>query len=328
MHANPRPCDQHPQFSVVVPCYNESAGLQELHRRVSDVCRQTGWSHEIILVDDGSRDDTAEKIAELAAQDVAVRGVSLSRNFGHQAALSAGYDHACGQAVIVLDADLQHPPEIIPRFLAKWQEGYDVVYAYRQNAPVRLGYRFYNWLCDVHIPAEAADFRLMDRQVVEAFAGMSERQRFVRGMIAWLGFRQIGIPYDQLDRHAGRPTYNWRKRLSLRISSVLSFSTMPLRITVVLGLFTLGLGILYALYILLALCLRPESIPSGWPATVMTVLILGGVQLVCLGMVAEYVGRIYEEVKRRPLYVVKKLIGTGSGEQRIGNQESQNENTA
>jgi dolichol-phosphate mannosyltransferase len=299
-----------PELSVVVPCYNEQAVLPELHRRLRAACDAAGATYELLLVDDGSRDQTPDEIRRLAAEDPAVRGVLLSRNFGHQAAVSAGYDHARGRAVLVMDADLQHPPERIPEFLGKWREGYDVVYAYRQGAPTRLGYRAHNWLCDVRIPHEAADFRLMDRRVVEALRRMPERNRFVRGLVAWLGFKQIGIPYDEAARAAGERSYTLREHVRVRLDSVFSFSTVPLRLSVWLGLVTLVLGLIYAAYVLITFAVRGyEAVERGWPALIITILVLGGVQLICLGMVAEYVGRVYEEVKQRPLYVVRELAG-------------------
>ncbi|MCK4342554.1 MAG: glycosyltransferase family 2 protein [Phycisphaerae bacterium] len=297
-----------PELSVVVPCFNEREVLPELYGRLRKACEQAGVTYEIIFIDDGSRDGTPNEIKRLSQEDSTVRGVLLSRNFGHQAAVSAGYDHARGRAVLVMDADLQHPPELIPEFLAQWRAGYDVVYAYRRNVPARWGYRMHNWLCNVTIPREAADFRLLDRVVVEALRRMPERNRFVRGLVAWLGFRQIGIPYDQAERVAGRPSYSLRKHLNIRFDSVFSFSTVPLRISVYLGLVTLVLGIIYAAYILAVLLIRGRAaVEPGWPALIITVLVLGGVQLLCLGMVAEYVGRVYEEVKQRPLYVVREL---------------------
>lgn len=299
-----------PELSIVVPCFNERDVLPKLYDRLHGVCSSLGVPYEILLVDDGSRDGTGDEIKRLSAADRAVRGVLLSRNFGHQAAVSAGYDHARGRAVLVLDADLQHPPELIPEFLAQWRAGYDVVYAYRRNVPTRLGYRVHNWLCNVTIPSEAADFRLMDRRVVDALRRMPERNRFLRGLVAWLGFRQTGIPYDQAPRQAGQPAYTLRKHLNIRIDSVFSFSTVPLRISVWLGMLTLALGVIYAVYILAVLLISGrEGVPSGWPALIITVLLLGGVQLISLGMVAEYVGRIYEEVKQRPLYIVRELTG-------------------
>ena len=304
---NPGLADEGPVLSVVVPCHNERPVLAELHRRVRAACEKAEVTFEIILIDDGSGDGTADEIKRLANEDAAVRGVIFSRNFGHQAAVSAGYDHARGRAVLVMDADLQHPPELIPEFLWQWREGHDVVYAYRRNVPTRLGYRLHNWLCDVRIPHEAADFRLMDRAVVDALRRMPERKRFVRGLVAWLGFKQIGIPYEQAERAAGDRAYTPRKILRLRIDSVFSFSTLPLRLSVLLGLITLTLGVVYAAYILAVVIAQGrDAVERGWPALIITVLVLGGVQLICLGMVAEYVGRVYEEVKQRPLYVVRE----------------------
>lgn len=297
------------EFSVVVPCYNEERGLAALYERLKRTCESISSSYEILLIDDGSKDGTAAEISRLSGLDATVRGVLLSRNFGHQAAISAGYDYALGRAVIVMDADLQHPPELIPKFLAKWRGGYDVVYAYRANVKPRFGYRLHNWMCDVRIPSEAADFRLMDRRVVDALRSMPERSRFVRGLIAWLGFRQVGIPYDQPSRHAGMPTYSIRRRLRLQLDSVFSFSTIPLRMSVCLGVLTLLLGLVYLAYIACVLLISGrEHVASGWPALMSTVLVVGGVQLICLGMVAEYLGRVYEEVKRRPVYVVRNLV--------------------
>lgn len=298
-----------PELSVIVPCYNEQIGLAKLHQRLIAVLDDLGLTYEIVLIDDGSNDGTADAIRQLAVGDPHVRGLRFSRNFGHQAAVSAGYDHARGQAVIVMDADLQHPPELIPTFIEQWRQGYDVVYAYRDRRPVRWGYRLYNRLCNIRIPAEAADFRLMDRTVVDALKRMPERHRFVRGLVAWLGFRDVGVPYDEAPRHAGEPAYTRQKRFDLRIDSLFSFSTVPLRLSMILGAITLCLGAAYALWILgVLIFVGREGVATGWPALIMTVLILGGVQLLCLGMVAEYVGRTYEEVKQRPLYVVREAI--------------------
>lgn len=299
-----------PELSIVVPCYNESAVLHQTFARLDAAVRALDRSYEIIFVDDGSSDGTGDLITALAAAEPSVRGVLLSRNFGHQAAVSAGYDYARGRAVVVLDADLQHPPELLPAFIAKWEEGYNVVYAYRAGHPVRLGYRLHNWLCDVQIPHEAADFRLLDRRVVDALRRMPERQRFTRGLVAWLGFRQIGIPYDQAERAGGQPAYTWRRRLNLQIDSVFSFSTVPLRVATYLGLITLVLGVIYAAYIVFVLLAYGRNVMErGWPALILTTLILGGAQLLSLGLVAEYVGRVYEEVKQRPVYVVRELVG-------------------
>ncbi len=307
--ASPTPPAPPPELSVVVPCFNESQGLPATLVRLSQVLHDLGCTYEVLLIDDGSRDETARVIESAVRADRSVRGIIFSRNFGHQAALSAGYDHSRGRAVIVMDADLQHPPELIPQLVARWREGFDVVYAYRGNTTPRWGYRLYNRLCNVRIPHEAADFRLMDRVVVDALRRMPERNRFLRGLVAWLGFRQVGVPYDQPDRQAGAATYTARQRLNLRLDSVFSFSTVPLRISMHLGTVALTVAMLYAIYILVVLIIHGrDHVVSGWPALIITVLALGGVQLICLGMVAEYIGRIYDEVKQRPLYVVRELI--------------------
>lgn len=295
-------------LSIVTPCYNEAENVAELHRRLEAVAAQVDGEVEFVFVDDGSRDATLEQLRTIAATDNRARVVALSRNFGHQAALSAGIDHAAGNAVVVMDADLQHPPELILTFIEKWHAGYDLVYAYREGARPRLGYRLVNALMKVRVPEEAADFRLMDRRVVDAFRRMPERARFIRGMISWLGFKQIGVGYCQQDRFAGCRSYTLRQTARMALNAVLSFSSLPLRVASVLGLLTLCLGMIYGVYILFALAFG-RHIEPGWTGLMMTILILGGVQLLCLGIIAEYIGRIFEEVKHRPLYVVRELLG-------------------
>ncbi len=296
------------RLAVVIPCYNEADNLNELHRRLDAVSGALDAEVAYVFVDDGSTDATFARLRELSERDPRVRGLSLSRNFGHQAALTAGIDAAEADAVVVMDADLQHPPELIPSFLAKWREGYELVYAYRENVRPRLGYRVINALMRVRIPPESADFRLMDRRVVEALRRMPERSRFIRGMLSWLGFRQTGVPYREGDRFAGRRAYTVRQTAGMVLNAVLAFSTIPLRVASLLGLATLLAGLAYAAYILYAK-IAGWPIERGWTALILTVLILGGVQLVCLGIIAEYVGRILEEVKRRPLYVVRETVG-------------------
>lgn len=294
-------------LSIVVPCYNESGNIAELHRQLDLVASQLDIDAEFVFVDDGSRDNTLELLKQFADRDPRARIVSLSRNFGHQAALSAGVEYAAGDAVVVMDADLQHPPELILEFVRKWREGYDLVYAYRQGVKPRLGYRLINGLMKITVPAESADFRLMDRRMVDAFCRMPERARFIRGMIAWLGFKQVGVGYSDRQRFAGERSYTLRQTARMAMYAVLAFSSIPLRLAAVLGLATLGAGLLYAIYILYAWMAR-ETV-EGWTALIMTVLILGGVQLVCLGIIAEYIGRIFEEVKHRPLFVVREWVG-------------------
>lgn len=300
------------RLSIVTPCFNEANNVAELHRHLDSVAAQIDGEVEFVFVDDGSRDDTFDRLKALADEDPRIRVLALSRNFGHQAALSAGMDHASGEAVVVMDADLQHPPELIPELVAKWREGYDLVYAYREGVKPRLGYRLINALMKVAIPPESADFRLMSRRMVDAFGRMPERARFIRGMISWLGFKQVGVGYHEHERFAGRRAYTLRQTARMALNAVLSFSSIPLRIASILGLLTLGLGLVYATFILSS-WLAGEDIERGWTALIMTILILGGVQLLCLGIIAEYIGRIFDEVKRRPLYVVREWIGPGRG---------------
>ncbi len=295
------------RLSIVVPCYNEAGSIDELHKQLELVAARIDGEVEFVFVDDGSRDATCEMLKKLAARDPRVRVISLSRNFGHQAALSAGMDHAVGDAVVVMDADLQHPPEMIPRFVEKWKQGYDLVYAYREGVKPRWGYRLINMLMKVRIPPEAADFRLMDRRLVEAFKSMPERARFIRGMISWLGFRQIGLGYQERERFAGQRSYTLRQTARMAFNAVLSFSSMPLRVASVLGMCTLVLGLLYALYVFYAYA-AGLPMEKGWASLLIAILFLGGVQLLCLGIIAEYIGRIFEEVKQRPLYVVREHV--------------------
>jgi dolichol-phosphate mannosyltransferase len=296
------------RLSIVVPCFNEAETIAELHRRLDTLVENIDGDCEFIFVDDGSQDATLEKLKTLAETDFRVVVIALSRNFGHQAALSAGIDHATGDAVVVMDADLQHPPELISTFIEKWREGYDLVYAYRKGVRARMGYRIINALMKIRVPPESADFRLMDRKVVEAFRGMPERARFIRGMISWLGFKQVGVGYEEGHRYAGERGYSFRQTLRLVLYAVLSFSSIPLRVASVLGLLTLCAGLVYAVYILFSY-FSGKTIEGGWTGLMMTVLVLGGVQLLCIGVIAEYIGRIFEEVKQRPLYVVREKIG-------------------
>jgi polyisoprenyl-phosphate glycosyltransferase len=308
------------RLSIIAPCYNEAANIPELHRQLGRVAEQLladpafGIDQiEYVFVDDGSRDATLDRLKAWAGDDPCVRVVSLSRNFGHQAALSAGIDHATGDAVVVMDADLQHPPDLILEFVRRWREGYDLVYAYREGVKPRLGYRLINALMKIHVPAEAADFRLMGRAVVDAFRRMPEHARFIRGMMSWLGFRQIGVGYSDRDRFAGERAFTVRQTAQMALNAVLSFSNLPLRLASLAGLLTILAGCCYAVFILYRYLFGDaQAIQPGWTALIMSILILGGVQLLCLGIIAEYIGRIFEEVKQRPLYVVRELIGPKS----------------
>jgi glycosyltransferase involved in cell wall biosynthesis len=305
-------------LSIVVPCYNEAAVLPEFHRRVVAVLEQCAdTSFEIVYTDDGSHDQTPNLLRQLQASDARVRVVTLSRNFGHQIALSAGLGHASGEAVVIIDADLQDPPEVIPEMIARWRDGYQVVYGLRAG---RAGetvfkrwtakgfYRLINKLSAIEIPLDVGDFRLLDRKVVDVLLAMPERDRFVRGMISWIGFRQVAVIYDRAPRVAGESKYPLVKMLRFAVDSVISFSFVPLRLAIWLGFGAIAAsfaGIVYALVIRF----YTTTWVRGWDSIFTAVLFLGGVQLITLGIVGEYVGRIYAEVKLRPLYVVSERLG-------------------
>ena len=315
-----------PTLTVVVPCFNEEAVIRETQQRLSESLNRLGCSFEIIYVNDGSRDQTLAILKEFQCAYDYVRVLSFSRNFGHPLAVSAGIDHAAGEAVVLIDADLQDPPEVIGQMINKWREGYDVVYGQRRSRAgetylklltARWFYRIINSLSDVPIPLDTGDFRLMSRQVVEVIKRMPERDRFIRGMVSWVGFRQYALQYERAQRFAGESKYPLRKMLAFATDGILSFSIKPLRLSTAIGFLVSGMalvGILYAL----AMRLFTDYWISGWTLLMISVLFLGGVQLICLGIIGEYVGRIYSENKRRPLY----LIGESFGFDRVDEAQS------
>ncbi len=299
-------------YSIIAPIYNEIENLPELYRRVRAVMDSLGDPWELILVDDGSTDGSTNVIRELAQQDRRVRPVIFSRNFGHQIAITAGWDYARGQAVIIIDADLQDPPEVIPELIKKWKEGYQVVYAVRseregetwfKKASAAFFYRLIRHITDVNIPVDAGDFRLMDRKVVDVLKRMRERHRFPRGMSAWVGFRQIGVEYVRAPRFAGETKYPFRKMVKLALNAITSFSYFPLQVATFFGFFSAGLAIL-AIPVVAILRITGSHFFEGQATTLIAVLFLGGVQLISLGILGEYIGRIYDETKGRPLYIV------------------------
>lgn len=303
-----------PTFSIVVPVYNEEGCLEELYRRVKAVMESTGEPWELVLVDDGSRDRSTEIIKHLAEQDGRVRPIIFARNFGHQIAVTAGLDYSRGQAVVIIDADLQDPPEVILDLISKWREGYEVVYAVRteregetwfKKATAAAFYRLIYRITDVKIPVDTGDFRLMDRKVVDVLNRMREHHRFLRGMSAWVGFRQIGVPYKRAPRFAGETKYPLRKMLRLALNAITSFSYFPLQLATYMGFIAAGLAILAIPFVIVLRALQPQAF-FGQASTLIAVLFLGGVQLIALGILGEYVGRIYDEVKGRPLYVVRE----------------------
>ena len=305
-------------LSVVVPCFDEEAVLRETHRRlVATLETVPELDFELVYVDDGSRDATLEVLRELRHADARVRILALSRNFGHQIAVTAGLQQAAGQVVVIIDADLQDPPEVIPEMLDRWRAGVDIAYGVRtardgetvfKRWTASAYYRLLDRLTNISIPLDTGDFRLLDRAVVDAFLTMPERDRFVRGMVAWTGFRQEPVPYRRAARAAGETKYPIRKMVRLAMDGIVSFSLAPLRLATWLGLLALGLavaGIAHAL----VLRLSTGAWVPGWGLLLISILFLGGLQLVALGILGEYVGRIYGEVKRRPLYLVKGRPG-------------------
>jgi len=308
----------------VVPCYNEEEVIGETHRRLTRVLEGLdGLDHELIYVNDGSRDATAALLAALQREDDRVRVISFSRNFGHQTAVTAGIEAASGDAVVLIDADLQDPPEVIPEMVARWREGFHVAYGARTDregetkfklATAKAFYRFINRLSDVDIPLDAGDFRLMDRRVVDALRSMPERDRFVRGMVSWVGFRQVAVPYRRAARLAGESKYPFTKMLRFAFDGIASFSVTPLRVATFAGFAVSGLAVLGIVYAL-ALRIFTNIWVTGWTALFIVVLFMGGVQLISLGIVGEYVGRIYGEAKRRPLYLVQHRLGFESDDE-------------
>jgi polyisoprenyl-phosphate glycosyltransferase len=296
-------------LSVVVPMFNEAATVDALYERLRTTLGDITW--ELIAVDDGSRDETPDRLRALSARDHRVRVVRLSRNFGHQAALSAGLDHATGDAVVMIDADLQDPPELIPRMVDEWRRGADVVHTVREHRPeepwwrmflIRGFYRLFARLARIESVAHSADFRLVDRRVVEILGSMRERHRFLRGMAAWVGFEQARVSYDRDPRYAGKSGYSLRRSLELALDGIVSFSYMPLRFAALIGVLV-SIAALIAVPAVIVLKVAGEYVP-GFATLTIVLLLLGGVQLLTLGIMGEYLGRSYEEVKRRPVYVV------------------------
>jgi glycosyltransferase involved in cell wall biosynthesis len=301
-------------YSIIAPIYNEKENLPELYARVSDVMDSTGETWELLLVDDGSTDSSSEIIRRLAREDRRVRPVIFARNFGHQVAVTAGLDYSRGDAVVIIDADLQDPPELILDMAKKWREGYEVVYAVRTEREgeswfklwtASLFYRLIYRITDVKIPLDTGDFRLMDRSVVNVMNRMRERHRFLRGMSAWVGFRQIGVEYKRAARKAGETKYPFKKMFRLALNAITSFSYFPLQVATFFGFASAGVAII-AIPVVAALRLAGSHFFEGQTTTLISVLFLGGVQLICLGILGEYIGRLYDEAKGRPLYIVRE----------------------
>lgn len=305
-----------PMLSIVVPVFNNATTLRELHARLNEVLISIG-TFEILFVDDGSSDGSVDIIRELCEMDRAVRLIRLSRNFGQQVALTAGLDASRGSAVVMMDADLQDPPELIVDLVARWRAGYEVVYAVRkkrkENAPKRcayaLFYRIFRYLAEVDIPLDAGDFSLVDHKVVTVLRDMRECSRFLRGLRSWSGFRQTSVAYDRPPRPSGKSQYTLRRLLRLAADGLLGFSSAPLRLTALLGITTAVLGTVMLVIVLLTRLSTP-SLPLGWASNLSVILLLDGIQLTTIGMVGAYVARIYAEVKNRPLYIVMERLGS------------------
>jgi dolichol-phosphate mannosyltransferase len=312
-------------ISVVVPCYNESEVLGQLYDRLTSAAELWQEPFEIVVVDDGSDEKTWQRLVEIHRRDDRWKLVRFSRNFGHQTAVSAGLSYASGDAVIVIDADLQDPPEEFHRFLAKWREGYEVVYAVRRKRKENLAKRacyalFYRLLARMSrtpIPLDSGDFCLMDRKVVDAVCALPERNRFVRGLRAWAGFRQVGLEYERHARAAGKPQYNLPKLMRLALDGMLAFSTAPLRLATWMGFLVSFLAMLGTVFSFFQRIFADWFAQYGWgpvpgyATIVISLLFLGGVQLICLGAIGEYVGRIYDEVRQRPLWICRETLGCG-----------------
>ena len=315
------------KISIVVPCYNEEAVLPQLFERLNAAAATWPVDFEVICVDDGSRDRTWDLLKQQHDRDSRWRSLSFARNFGHQVAVSAGLYYATGEAVVIIDADLQDPPEQVSRLIQKWLEGYQVVYAVRTKRRDKALKQFLAWgfyrllsrLAPFNVPADAGDFCLLDRRVVEVMKSLPERNRYLRGLRAWSGFRQTGVEFERHARAAGAPHYTLRKSFNLAMDGVFSFSTMPLRLATYFGFTVSAAAFLGAVFTFLQKVFAAEFARIGMtpgahgiPTLVISILFLGGVQLICLGILGEYVGRVYEEVKRRPLWVLRDGAGIGS----------------
>jgi glycosyltransferase involved in cell wall biosynthesis len=308
---------EQPTFSFVLPVHNEAENLDELHRRLGYAMDDLEQPCEAILVDDGSFDESLEIMRSIRGRDKRFKLVSLSRNFGHQAAITAGLDLACGDAVIVMDSDLQHPPEVVPLMVARWHEGFEMVNAVPTDrrgdgAFKRLSARVFYWLlcrlANIEMSSNMGDFRLVDRRALDAFKSMRESTRYLRGMFSWVGFRQTTVPYEYHDRHAGKPKYNIKRMVRLGIDGISSFSHVPLEVALHVGFVVAALSFMAGIGDVIAKILNANTVP-GWLSIAIMVSFLGGMQLLILGVMGTYMGRMYDEVKNRPLYIVRELDG-------------------
>lgn len=305
------------RYSVIVPAYNEELVIEESCRRLTEVMERAGGEYELIFINDGSRDKTPELLNALAEQDARVKVLHFSRNFGHQTAVSAGMDYAAGQAVVIIDADLQDPPEVILKMIEKWKQGYDVVYGKRlqrkgetwfKKVTAKAFYRFLNHMTTVDIPVDTGDFRLIDRKVCDVMKGLTEKNRYVRGLVSWVGFKQTAVEYVRQERFAGETKYPLKKMVKLAVDATMSFSYKPLRIA---GFVGMGLSFVSFVYLVVIICqkLFTNTTVPGWASLIAVMLFFNGVSLILQSVTGEYVGRIYEETKNRPLYIISEAKG-------------------
>ncbi len=301
------------ELSVIIPIYNEEENISLLHHRLTKVLNEMDSGYELIFVNDGSHDDSMQLVQQLAKENAYVKYIDLSRNFGHQIAVMAGLDHAQGAATIIIDADLQDPPELIPEMVAKWKEGYEVVYAKRKSRKgesamkkwtAKLFYRILRKLTDFDIPVDVGDFRIIDQKIVEVLRNMPERSKYLRGQIAWVGFKQTYVTYNREERHAGETGYSIKKMLDLAMNAVTGFSEAPLRLVTYMGIMVTVFSLLTMMYTLISRLLT-DSYVEGWASLMVSILFLGGVQMIAIGILGEYIGRIYRDIRQRPLYIVK-----------------------
>jgi len=309
-----------PKLSVIVPVYNESANIGPLCERLFPVLNRIGLTWEVVFIDDGSRDDTLEVIRALSRKEPRIGAVSFSRNFGKEIAIAAGLDHAQGSAVVIMDADLQHPPEMIETFVERWREGYDMVYGQRTDRSdetrvkrsfAHLFYRLFSRFGEIGLPEGAGDFRLIDRKGVDVLRTLGERARFSKGLYAWIGFKGTGVPFVVEERRFGTSKWSFRKLFRFAFDGIAAFSTVPLRIWTYLGFLISFLSIAAAIYFLIRTILFGTDLP-GFPSLIVSIMFFSGIQLMSLGIIGEYVGRIFAEVKRRPLYVVAERVGVAT----------------
>jgi dolichol-phosphate mannosyltransferase len=304
--------------SILLPVYNEESTLNELYLQLQEAIKDSPYEFEIIFVDDGSRDSSYSIIQGFCREDSRVKAVKLSRNFGHQLAITAAIDSASGDAVVIMDADLQDPPRLIPEMIAKWQEGYDVVYGLHQQrkdtwfkkVTAYLFYRFFNLISDYKIPMDVGDFRLISRRAVKALSQLKERNRYLRGLIFWIGYKQTAIPFARAERLAGESKYPFLKMVKFALDGLFSFSNLPLKLSSYLGFVLCFFSLIYFIFILIQkFIIKDPHLVLGWTSLLATILLLGGLQFLILGIHGEYISRIFDETRRRPLYLIEKKEG-------------------